>query len=89
MAQPAERLAGVLQGGPDHLGRSLGAQPRATTSKEIQFRETTNNAVRKDRKANNDLPPTVTRQGQDPAGRRPRRLGEPTDRNCPMETVGE
>jgi len=39
VAQPAERLAGVLQGGPDHLGRSLGAQPRATASKEIQIEE--------------------------------------------------
>ena len=35
MAQPAERLAGVLQGGPDHLGRSLGAQPRTTASKTM------------------------------------------------------
>jgi len=39
VAQPAERLAGVLQGGPDHLGRRLGAQPRATVLKEIQFEE--------------------------------------------------
>ena len=37
MAQPAERLAGVLQGGPDHLGPGLGRMPRATALKEIQF----------------------------------------------------